>query len=175
MSEIGTPNGSRLPAPSVRRRLASFFYEGVLLFGVIVPTALVFGPLVQQRHALSFRGPLMAVLFGVLGLYFVWFWSRSGQTLAMKTWHIRVERHDGARLTRARALVRYLAAWLWFLPPIAAVGMLGIGRLGVGGTFAVLLVYVLAYALLARLHPQRQFLHDLLCGTRLVDARPVRA
>lgn len=175
MSATSAPTAIPLPAPSVRRRLASFFYEGVLLFGVIVPTALVFGPLVQQRHALYLRGPLMAVLFGVLGLYFVWFWSRSGQTLAMKTWHIRVERHDGTRLTRSRALVRYLAAWLWFLPPIAAVALLGIGTLRVGGTLAVLTAYVLAYALLARLHPQRQFLHDLLCGTRLVDARPSRA
>ena len=28
-------------------------------------------------------------MFVVLGIYFVWFWSR-GQTLAMKTWHIRL-------------------------------------------------------------------------------------
>jgi len=111
----------------------------------------------------------------VLGLYFTWFWVRGGQTLAMKTWHIRVEGPDGAPLTRGRALVRYLAAWLWFLPPIGAAASMDVGTLGVGGFFAVLIAYVLAYALLARLHPQRQFLHDLLCGTRLVDARPSAA
>jgi uncharacterized RDD family membrane protein YckC len=176
MNQAIAPTRSRqLPAPSVRRRLASFFYEGVLLFGVVVPTALVFGPLVQQRHALYLRGALMAVLFCVLGLYFTWFWVRGGQTLAMKTWHIRVEGPDGAPLTRGRALVRYLAAWLWFLPPIGAAASMDVGTLGVGGFFAVLIAYVLAYALLARLHPQRQFLHDLLCGTRLVDARPSAA
>jgi hypothetical protein len=30
---------------------------------------------------------------------------------------------------------------------------------------------VIAYALLAFLHPQRQFLHDVVCGTRLVTWR----
>jgi hypothetical protein len=30
---------------------------------------------------------------------------------------------------------------------------------------------VLAFAALARLHPSRQFLHDVLCGTRLIEAR----
>ena len=33
---------------------------------------------------------------------------------------------------------------------------------------------VLVYALLTRLHPDRQFLHDALCGTRLVTWRPLR-
>ena len=37
---------------------------------------------------------------------------------------------------------------------------------------AAVAVGVIAYALLALLHPQRQFWHDALCGTRLVDARP---
>ena len=33
---------------------------------------------------------------------------------------------------------------------------------------------LLAYAALARLHPDRQFWHDAACGTRLVDWRPAR-
>jgi uncharacterized RDD family membrane protein YckC len=31
---------------------------------------------------------------------------------------------------------------------------------------------VLVWALLSRFHPQRQFLHDALAGTRLVHAQP---
>ena len=40
--------------------------------------------------------------------------------------------------------------------------------------FGLLFVGVLAYAALARLHPDRQFWHDAACGTRLVDWRPAR-
>lgn len=172
MSEPAAPTSTPSPAPSVRRRLASFLYEGVLLFGVLVIADYLFSALTQQRHALQQRQLGMAFLFVVLGIYFGWFWSHGGQTLAMKTWHIRVVGPDGARLTQARALLRYLAAWLWFLPPLAVVAAVGVPKLGGGGIFAVVAAYVLAYALLARLHPQRQFLHDLLCRTRLVDARP---
>jgi uncharacterized RDD family membrane protein YckC len=37
--------------------------------------------------------------------------------------------------------------------------------------FALMIVGVLSFALLAFLHPQRQFLHDAVCGTRLVTWR----
>ena len=50
--------------------------------------------------------------------YFVWLWSK-GQTLAMKTWNIRVVNHEGVELTQVRALIRYLYSWVWFLPPLA--------------------------------------------------------
>jgi uncharacterized RDD family membrane protein YckC len=158
--------------PSLGRRLASFFYEGVLLFGVLMVADYLFASLTQQRHALYLREVGMAFLFVILGIYFVWFWARSGQTLAMKTWHIRVVTRDGAKLTQSHALARYLAAWLWFLPPLAAVALIGVRKLGGGGTFVMLAAYIAAYALVSRLHPQRQFLHDALCGTRLITYRP---
>ncbi len=34
--------------------------------------------------------------------------------------------------------------------------------------------YIVIYALLALTEPTRQFWHDRLCGTRLVDVRPAR-
>ena len=152
--------------------MAAFLYEGVLLFGVLMIADYLFSSLTQQRHALQQRGLGMAFLFVVLGVYFVWFWSRGGQTLAMKTWHIRVLRFDGTRLTQTRALARYLASWLWFLPPLAVVGWIGVPTLGGGGTFAIVATYVIAYALTAKLHQGGQFLHDAICGTRLVNAQP---
>jgi hypothetical protein len=33
---------------------------------------------------------------------------------------------------------------------------------------------VAGYSALALLHPQRQFWHDAVCGTRLIDTRPAR-
>jgi len=46
----------------------------------------------------------------VLGVYFIGLWTRAGQTLAMKTWHLRVLTNTGAPLSPRRALARYLAA-----------------------------------------------------------------
>lgn len=159
------------PAPLVRR-LASFLYEGVLLFGIVVVTGLVYAGITDQRHALVGQRGLQALLFIVLGLYFIGFWVRQGQTLAMRTWHVRLVAADGGRVSAWRATLRYLLAWLWFLPALALLH--GAGLQGGGHFSVVLVVGVLAYAALARLHPQRQFVHDVIAGTRLVDARPAQ-
>jgi uncharacterized RDD family membrane protein YckC len=166
----GPASGIAGPWPGIARRLACFVYEGVLLFGVVMIAGYLFSSLTQQRHALEGRHGLQAFLFIVLGIYFGWFWSRSGQTVAMKAWHIRVVDAEGRPLSQGRAVLRYLLAWLWFAPALTALWIFGLhGGAAVAG---VLVAGVLGYALAARLHPQRQFLHDLLCGTRLITWRP---
>lgn len=145
-------------------------YEGLLLFGVLMVAGWLYAALTQQRHALSGKTGLQLFLFLVLGIYFIWFWTHGGQTVAMKTWRLRVLRADGEPLTQGRALARYLLAWLWFLPALLTLHLSGLK--GGGATAGVLLAGVLAYAAASWLHPQRQFLHDALCGTRIVDAPP---
>jgi uncharacterized RDD family membrane protein YckC len=154
------------PTPSLRRRLAAFVYEGVLLFGVLTLAALAYGLLTQQRHALVGMHGLQAFLFLVLGLYFTWFWSHGGQTVAMKTWHVRLLSKDGQPVGAAQAWLRYLLSWLWFVPALAGVYLAGLR--GGGAITLALLAGVLLYALLSRLNPRRQFLHDLISRTELV-------
>jgi uncharacterized RDD family membrane protein YckC len=166
----GPADPSAAPWPGISRRLACFVYEGVLLFGVVMISAYLFSSLTQQRHALQGRHELQAFLFLILGIYFGWFWSRSGQTVAMKAWHLRVVDTAGRPITQGRAVLRYLLAWLWFAPALLTLWTTGL-RSGAAVT-GVLVAGVLGYALVARLHPQRQFLHDVLCGTRLVTWRP---
>src|ERR1700752_432270 len=101
-------------APSLLRRLGCFLYEGVLLFGVVMIAGYLFSSLTQQRHALQGRHGLQAFMFVILAIYFVWFWSRSGQTLAMKTWHIRLLTTRGEPVSQARALMRFMLSWIWF-------------------------------------------------------------
>jgi uncharacterized RDD family membrane protein YckC len=149
-----------------------FAYEGVLLFGVVMIAGLLWSVATQQRHALEGQTAMQAFLFVVLGGYFVGFWSHRGQTLAMQTWRIRLVSADGGPVRPLRAALRYLMAWLWFLPALALVHFSGLR--GNGATFAVVLAGVAAYAALARLHPSRQFLHDLACGTRLIRWDPPR-
>jgi len=165
------PSPTPAPAPSVRRRLASMLYEGMLLFGVLFVAEYLFARLTRQTHALYLRQYEMGFLFVVLGAYFGWCWSHGGQTLAMKTWRIRVVRQDGGPLSLPHALLRYVAAWLWFLPPLLALQAIGIQTLRYN-SFVLVAAWLLAYAWIARANAPRQFLHDLLCGTRLIDTQP---
>jgi uncharacterized RDD family membrane protein YckC len=160
------------PVPGLWRRMACFTYEGVLLFGVVMIAGYLFSTLTQQRHALTGRHGLQAFLFIVLGIYFVWFWSHGGQTVAMRAWHIRLVDRHGAPVTQPRAFARYLLSWLWFMPALGLTWLSGLS--GAGPVFGVLAVGVLTYALLTRLHPERQFFHDAVAGTRLVTHRPPR-
>lgn len=133
-----------LPAPSIRRRLASMIYEallliGVLFFGFLVPN-IVLGMVAEILLPSGFLS-LHALL--VTAAYFLWFWSRRGQTLAMRTWKIRLVSVNGAPAAMDQLLLRFMLAWpsvLFF---------------GVGVVWAVF-------------DRDRQFLHDRLSGTRLV-------
>jgi uncharacterized RDD family membrane protein YckC len=167
MSPTAPLADSGLQAPSLPRRMACWLYEGILLFGVVFIADYLFSTLSQTRNALDNRHGQQAFLFLVLGIYFTWFWHR-GQTLAMKTWHIRVVDPQGRPLTQRQALQRYLASWLWFLPPIVLTWPLGLPVLEVA---LLTLGWVVAWALLSRLHPGQQFWHDALAGTRLVSTR----
>lgn len=158
------------PTPNLARRLACFVYEGVLLFGVLMIGGLLFSGLTQQRHALQGRHGLQTFIFLLLGIYFVWFWSRSGQTVAMQAWHIRLVSHDGRPVHQARALARYVLSWLWFAP--ALLWAWATGLTAAGPFFALLSAGVLTYAFLSKLQPQGQFWHDALCGTRLITQHP---
>lgn len=158
--------------PGLARRMACFIYEGVLLFGVVFVAGYLYSALTQQRNAMQGQHGLQAFLFLVLGVYFVWFWSHGGQTVAMKAWHVRVVTREGQPLTQARAAVRYLLSWLWFMPALASVYLFGLH--GLGAIFGSMAAGVIAYAVLSYFQPDRQFLHDTLCGTRLITQLPVK-
>ncbi len=148
--------------------MACWLYEGLLLFGVVFIAGYLFSALSQSRHALDNRHPLQAFVFVVFGIYFTWFWSK-GQTLAMKTWHIRLVDRAGQPVSQPRALLRYLLCWLWFLPPLAFVAPYGLSS---GEVTVLTLGWITVWALLSRFHPQRQFWHDAWAGTRLVHFQP---
>jgi uncharacterized RDD family membrane protein YckC len=159
-----------LMAPSLRRRMACWLYEGMLLFAVAFVATWLFSTLGQMRSGIDPRRVLLiGFLFVIFGIYFGWFWAK-GQTLAMKTWNIRVVDRAGQPLSQGRALLRYLCSWLWFLPPLAVLAPFQ----PTGGETAVLVLgWVAVWAVLSRFHPQRQFWHDALAGTRLVPSPPL--
>jgi uncharacterized RDD family membrane protein YckC len=118
-------------------------YESLLLLGVAFFAALPFLAATGANPSGWMRHAFQAYLFLVIGLYFVGSWRRGGQTLAMKTWKLRVVGANGARITLRQAMLRYACAW-----PCLLLGGIGI--------------------LYAPFDRQRQFLHDRLAGTRIV-------
>lgn len=167
MHVLASQTTPELKAPSLARRMACWLYEGILMFGVVFIAGYLFGTLSQTRNALDNRHALQAFLFVVFGIYFVWLWSK-GQTLAMKTWNITMVDRAGQPVTQARAFLRYVTSWLWFLPALAAVAPFNLS----GPESAVIILgWVAVWAILSRFHPQRQFWHDALAGTRLITAR----
>jgi uncharacterized RDD family membrane protein YckC len=160
------PSVSTGTPPTVRRRLAALLYEALLLFGVVFVAGYLFSTLTQQRNGLTHHNLLAAWIGLVVGLYFVWFWTHSGQTLPMKTWRLRVVAANGAPLSAWRAIARYVLAWLWFLPPLALHPLLG---LRLPQTLAIAAIWFVLWAATGRFGASRQFLHDRLAGTRVID------
>lgn len=132
--------------PALARRLASAVYEALILAALLLIATFPFLAVVGDATGGWRRGALQLWVLAVCGAYFVWFWTRGGQTLPMKTWNLKVVRADGAPLGAARAVHRYFLAVL--------------------GTFAFGLTF--AWALLDR---DGQFLHDRLAGTAIRFAR----
>lgn len=157
-------------APSLLRRMACMVYEGILLFGVLWAAGMVYGVATQQRHALVGSTGLQAFVALVLAAYFVYFWSRSGQTLAMQTWHIKLVGVDGKRVTPLRALCRHVLAWQWFVPALASLHFANVH--GGWPTFWAVGLGMATYAALTLLRPDRQYWHDAVCRTRLINTRP---
>ena len=156
-------------APGLWRRMACWVYEGILLFGVVFISGYLFSTLSQTRNAMDNRNALQAFLFVIFGIYFVWFWAK-GQTLAMKTWNIRVVGVDGKAISQRRALGRYMLSWVWFLPPLVAAAPFNLGGAEVG---VIAVGWIAVWALLCRFQAQGQFWHDVWAGTRLINSPPL--
>ena len=134
-----------LRTPGITRRLGSALYDLLLVVALVLiatfPFLAIFG---DSTHGWR-RSVLQAWVLLVAASYFVGFWSHGGQTLPMKTWRIRLTRVDGAKVGVMQGINRFA---------FAVLGLLAAGL----GFF---------WALWDR---DRQFLHDRIAGTVLVEA-----
>lgn len=124
------------------RRLASMLYEALLLAAVLFIAAFLFTAVFHPPLTAILRYVFQLYLLLVTAAYFIWYWLHGGQTLPMKTWHLRLVSADGQPLQLKQA-------WLRF-----AIALIGV-PLGFG----------ILWALFDR---ERQFWHDRMAGTRLV-------
>ena len=99
-------SGEHPPVPSLKRRLASLLYESLLLFAVAFLGIWLFLFAAGSVRIEGWqRSMLQAFLLALFAAYFLWCWLRGGQTLAMKTWRIRL-----VDVTPRKAIVRFLCA-----------------------------------------------------------------
>ncbi|OEY67783.1 RDD family protein [Marinobacter sp. X15-166B] len=115
-----------LPPASLTRRLAAILYDSLIALAVLMVTAWLYtlaaASLVGFDHyeAMAEAGtlesdPLLSsFLFVTLFLFFGYFWVRSGQTLGMQVWRIRVQTMNGLSISWVQALKRYMLAALTF-------------------------------------------------------------
>jgi uncharacterized RDD family membrane protein YckC len=125
------------------RRLLSLAYETLLVAAVALAGMVPFVLLTDSLEPGLKRALNQVCLILLGGTYFVWQWTTGGQTLAMKTWRLKLVTRDGAPLTVGQAVRRFAFA-------LAGTALGGSG---------------FAWALFDR---DRQFLHDRLAGTRIV-------
>ncbi len=117
---MGDASNAAAPA-GLFRRLAALLYDLLLVIalGFVVTFAML--PFTHGEAILSSTQDLVGHAYhGLLAIlvfaYFGWSWTRSGQTLGMRAWRIRLESVSAKRLTWAESLVRFLLgtglAWL---------------------------------------------------------------
>ncbi len=128
--------------PAWLRLAACMLYDGLVVlalsFALALGFILLFG---DASHGLK-RYALQLFLWLGIGLYFVWCWRKSGQTLAMQTWQLKLSHGQANLLNWPQALIRY------------ALASLSLGAFGLGFAWAVF-------------DRDGLFLHDRLLNSRI--------
>lgn len=109
-------NREAIRSATLVRRLLSMLYDGLLILALWM----VLGGIgVAINHGEAVEGPLFkSVLFIASYLFFAYFWTRSGQTLGMIAWNLRVETVAGGRISWIQALIRFMVA----IPSVVLLG-----------------------------------------------------
>lgn len=125
--------------PGVLRRLAALVYDSLLLTAVLMVASFAFLRILGDATHPPLRYVFQVYLLLLCALYFIGFWLKGGQTLAMRTWRFKLLSASGEAVSPRQAILRFCLA-----------------------PFGLLLFW---WAWLDR---DGSFLHDRLAGTRLV-------
>ncbi len=95
---------------SLFKRIACMLYESILVFAILFVAGVVYRALMGDPHSDFEQHLFFMYSWLIIGVYFVYCWVKSGQTLAMQTWRIQLLRLDGNPLSLGQAVRRYLIA-----------------------------------------------------------------
>ena len=121
----------RFPRAGFRRRFGSWVYDFLLSFAVYMVAGAVsflfFNLFINagvismdgfdhaidlQRSSLLYSGLIYGWNLAWVVFFFVFFWARSGQTLGMRAWRLRVQNQDGTLISKKTGLKRILPTLL---------------------------------------------------------------
>ena len=124
------------------RRLASIFYDGVLVVAIVIITSLPFYSFnVEESFLLKLTMQLYFYL--IIQYFFVWFWVNSTATLGMKSWKIKIVDINGNNISYKKAIVRFNAS-------ILSISIFGLGFL------------------ISLFRKDKKCLHDIIFRTQLI-------
>jgi uncharacterized RDD family membrane protein YckC len=117
-------SNDQLSKASLPRRLAAVFYDGLLCIALMLVTTGIYMAIAQgvigedtykqmNDSGQTLHDPLLSsVLFITLFFFFGYFWTRTGQTLGMQVWHIRVQAQSQHLMSWNQALLRFFVAFI---------------------------------------------------------------
>lgn len=133
-----------MKTPSLIKCLGAMLYDSFILFSLLILATALALILSKGSSLLPYRFLFLFYLFSFCGLFLSYCWHKSGQTLGMLAWKIKIVELNGKPLNYKRAMLRYLMSFISLL-------FFGAGFLW-------------------RLFDKdSQFLHDRMLGTRLIQ------
>lgn len=126
-----TTSCNEFPRAGFRRRFGSWVYDFLIAFAVYMLAGAISFLLLYLAHYIglySMQGydhfsdtishtywlkwPNEFWKLAWVGFFFVYFWEKSGQTLGMKAWRLRLQNQDGTRITTTTGIKRLLPTLL---------------------------------------------------------------
>lgn len=102
---------------SLLRRLGAMLYDALLVLAVLFLATLPFiavrgGEPVEPDDNLVYQATMLVVMYA----FFIFFWTRGGQTLGMRSWRMRLETPDGRIPSIGQASIRFFVAIVSLVP-----------------------------------------------------------
>jgi uncharacterized RDD family membrane protein YckC len=82
------------PPANLIKQLAAMLYDSMLIFGVLFFASAI-ALMLNQGEAIESNPWFRLYLLLTLFTFYAWFWRKSGQTLGMRVWKIRIVTESG--------------------------------------------------------------------------------
>lgn len=119
-----TPSVHSHPSAGLLRRLGALLYDYLVVISLLVIAGFIGMGIAQlllvtglvtlpegKDVSWLLTGPLYSawlalVIFG----FYIWFWTRAGQTIGMRAWRLRIQNVDGSNIRITQAIIRLATA-----------------------------------------------------------------
>ena len=102
------------PPASLIKQLAAMVYDSLLIFAVLFFVSAI-AIMFNQGKAIESSPWFSLYLLLALFTFYAWFWNKSGQTLGMRVWKIRIISESGSNPGWSACYLRLISALLSLL------------------------------------------------------------